>query len=191
MKNIKKYICMILVGSLLLTALPLAVFAEDEVTEEQHIRNYRPIDFEVETPEEGPLQQTGTSLPSSYSSVTAGKSTPVRNQNPFGTCWAFSATAVAEASLSTKMDLSELQLAYFFYHDKVDPLGNANGDKTEYLSSIPGEHILDAGGNSAFTMWALAGWTNGALEKRCHMKQRILTRLQVVQLQITMLMNMM
>lgn len=51
--------------------------------------------------------------------------TPVKLQNPYGTCWGFAATAAAEISLLgsvydydpnayTWLDLSEKQLAYFF-----------------------------------------------------------------------------
>ncbi|MDO4813329.1 MAG: Ig-like domain-containing protein [Eubacteriales bacterium] len=140
---------------------------------------YRDVDFSVDMPEflvspsGEEIPATKASLPTSYSSVTAGKITPVKDQYPYGTCWSFGATNAAEASLITSggsfkgtkatnknLDLSELQLIYFFYHNKVDPLGNATGDKTTNLS----DSILNQGGNHIFTEWALAGWTNGAVE---------------------------
>ena len=106
-----------------------------------------------------------TLYPNSYSSVVNGRIMPVKDQGSDGTCWAFSATACVEAGLiasdETGVDLSTLQLVNYFYNDKFDPLGNATGDKTTNI----GENCLDLGGNHLFTMWGLAGWTNGAPER--------------------------
>ncbi len=57
-----------------------------------------------------------------------------RDQNPYGTCWAFSSVGLAEFDLihdgeaDKTIDLSELSLAYFNYHTVVDPLGGTEGD---------------------------------------------------------------
>lgn len=97
-------------------------------------------------------------IPSSYSS--RDRLPAVRNQGKWGTCWSFAAVGAAEASVISKgladssIDLSELQLAYFFYNSVADPLGNTIGDKTLPLFS----NYLDLGGNSAFTTFALASW---------------------------------
>jgi C1A family cysteine protease/uncharacterized protein YjdB len=105
-------------------------------------------------------------LPSSYSSIDHLPS--VRNQGSFGVCWSFAALGAAEASIISKgladktIDLSELQLAYFFYHSIADPLGNTTGDKTELLQS----DYLNIGGNSVFTTFALAGWIGAADEAK-------------------------
>ena len=51
--------------------------------------------------------------------------TPVKNQNPFGTCWAFTFCSVAESSLiaqgyeTDNVDLSEAHLVYFRDHNYV------------------------------------------------------------------------
>ncbi|MBQ0106269.1 MAG: hypothetical protein KBT47_09605, partial [Armatimonadetes bacterium] len=42
--------------------------------------------------------ETKAILPSSYSSVKAGFISPVRDQSPYGCCWAFSACASMEAA---------------------------------------------------------------------------------------------
>ena len=144
--------------------------------EETHSFGYHPIRMPVEALEEDDfdkLQNTAASVPSSYSSVTQGNVTSAKDQNPYGSCWAFSATNAAEASLiasdgsfrgtkatNANLDLSELQLAYFFYQSAVDPLGNADGDSV----SPVGSDYLDAGGNHLITLWRLAGWVNGAEE---------------------------
>jgi C1A family cysteine protease len=98
-------------------------------------------------------------IPTSYSSKD---SLPVvREQGSYGVCWSFAAIGAAEASIISKgladstLDLSELQLAYFFYHTEADPLGNTRGDMTQPL----GNDYLNVGGNSVFTTFALASWT--------------------------------
>jgi len=40
---------------------------------------------------------------------------PIRDQNPYGTCWAFAALASSESSILMSKDLSEWHLAYFAY----------------------------------------------------------------------------
>ena len=57
----------------------------------------------------------------------------VRDQNPYGTCWAFSSLGLAEFDLISDgiakkdIDLSELQLIYFTYNFVTDPLGGTKG----------------------------------------------------------------
>ncbi|BAK44830.1 PASTA domain-containing protein [Eggerthella sp. YY7918] len=60
-------------------------------------------------------------FPSKYSLVDEGVVTPVKLQNPWGTCWSFGGTAAAEVSLlselgltydETQLDLSELHTAW-------------------------------------------------------------------------------
>lgn len=107
-------------------------------------------------------------LPAQYDSRDSGCITAVRDQNPFGTCWAFGAIASGEASLLKKglatadsLDLSERHLAYFFYHPAVDPLGNTAGDSITPI----GDDYLNLGGNNLFTTFALAAWKGAAAEQ--------------------------
>lgn len=105
-------------------------------------------------------------IPTSYSSKEILPS--VRDQGSFGVCWSFAALGMAEASLISKgmadktIDLSELQLAYFFYHSVTDPLGNTLGDKNELLQG----NYLNMGGNNVFTTFALANWVGAADEAK-------------------------
>lgn len=69
-----------------------------------------------------PNAGTGVKLPEKYDLREQGAVTPVKFQNPFGTCWGFAAIAAAETSIlsemgktyeETGMDLSEHHLTYF------------------------------------------------------------------------------
>lgn len=58
-----------------------------------------------------------------------------RDQGNYDTCWAFSAVGLAEFDLihddgiaSSSIDLSELQLAYYMYHNEEDPFGGTFQD---------------------------------------------------------------
>lgn len=86
--------------------------------------------------------------------------TSIKNQNPYGTCWAHAAMASAEADLWKKgladstIDLSEWQLAYFFYHTVEDPLGGTAGDSV----TVVGDTYLNRGGNQQLATYRLATW---------------------------------
>ena len=108
------------------------------------------------------------SLPSAYDARKKKIITPVRSQQGDQTCWAFSAISSAETSILRQglsisgskasvsaLDLSELQLIYFFYHNQPDQAGGLEGDGTEAL----GTDFLDRGGSGIFTTFALANWT--------------------------------
>lgn len=105
------------------------------------------------------------SLPSSYHPYTYVKQNypGTRDQNPYGTCWAFATVACAEFDLITEgilpnngqSNFSELQLAYNMYHTGNDLLGNLSGD-TITLSSAT--NFLSCGGNIAYAQHILANW---------------------------------
>lgn len=94
----------------------------------------------------------------------------VRNQNPYGTCWAFSSMGLAEFGLINKgeatksIDLSELQLAAFTYNSAADPLGGLNGDYTRYYNDKASENYLMHGGNYEMAMRRLTQWSGAASE---------------------------
>lgn len=106
-------------------------------------------------------------LPSRYDSREKGHVTSVKDQDPWGACWAFGALSAGETSMlkegiaGSDIDLSEMHLAYFFFQCPSDPLGLTSGDT---VRNNTGSYFLDTGGNNLFTMFALSKWTGAAAE---------------------------
>ncbi len=180
--SFKKITSIILVICFLMSISVYSAFAEDENIEDvfgNRANSYYKIKTNVQLPakyktanqKESTKRTPNVLIPKKYTLEDNNSITSIKDQNPYGTCWAFSATACAEASLissgqiingqsATKnnLDLSELGLAYYFYHENLDPLGNATGDATILPGGNTNGEFLDAGGNHAFTVWGLASW---------------------------------
>lgn len=117
-------------------------------------------------------------IPARYDSRSQGVITSVKDQDPFGTCWAFGAIAAAEASilsqgLASSVDLSERQLSYFAFHKTTDPLGGTKGDTTKALSwqfaplfEGTDDLYLASGGNEWMVMNTLSSWMGTANESK-------------------------
>ena len=84
--------------------------------------------------------------------------TPVKFQNPFGTCWGFGAIGAAETSLlnsglaaddgydKDSLDLSEKHLVYFAVQPINDESNPQNGEGLVYKSAFSTKDKLNAGG---------------------------------------------
>ena len=84
-------------------------------------------------------------LPAKYDLREHGALSPVRNQNPYGTCWSFAATGAMESSyliqkMGTDIDLSELHMAWFVYNDP--------NPGYKFYKSVTGIQTIN-GGNAA------------------------------------------
>lgn len=98
--------------------------------------------------------------------------TPVKNQNPFGTCWAFGSLASLESTtLRNKQglftaatpDYSEWHLSYFAYVDQ-----DASRVAFTQKAVDPGDNVIfDQGGNAYKATAILARWTGAVLETDC------------------------
>lgn len=101
--------------------------------------------------------------------VKNSKTSPIKNQLSYGTCWTFAVSGTAESDTITKTGVednySELQLAQFFYNndaygksgyiDVSTDTGKMSGDKTSNLTAYK---VLQ-GGNNIFTIFSLARWS--------------------------------
>lgn len=93
-----------------------------------------------------------------------------KNQNPFGTCWAFSTISLAEIGMKKAgyvtefPDYSEYHLVYFSYRGKglVDPLGGTEGDYN-YCNDT---NFLDKGGSLSLAENVLINWVGAADEEK-------------------------
>ena len=94
----------------------------------------------------------------------------LRNQDPYGTCWAFSSMGLAEFDLindgskDSSVDLSELQLAYFTYNSVVDPLGGTSGDYAKYYNENASVSYLNNGGNYEYAIRRFSQWVGAVNE---------------------------
>lgn len=141
---------------------------EEREAELEPIRNLTPLDAgpEVEsnlTSVYAAYGDTDTAYPETYDSRALGFVTPVKNQNPFGTCWAFGMAAVMETSLLAQKkgtyDLSEEHLSYFFSNRQNDPLGNTANDQNTVLGNY---HSI--GGNDYLAALFLSTWSGMTTE---------------------------
>ena len=110
------------------------------------------------------------SLPSQY--IPESGTLPLtRSQNPYGSCWAHSAMALAETDMMrnggapSDADYSELHLAYFSYNGPVnDPLGGLDGDANIGVYNAETPNFMQRGGNLSLAQYVLANWVGVADE---------------------------
>ncbi len=111
-------------------------------------------DYEKATTNEKLLRSSV--IPTKYDARDMGYVSPVKNQLPYGTCWAFSVMGAAESYMLKKgtvnPDYSEFQLLYFTYHHVDDALKNLKGDATK------SQGYLTYGSTNTSTIFALSSW---------------------------------
>ncbi|MGN0490477.1 lectin like domain-containing protein [Ruminococcus sp.] len=103
------------------------------------------------------------SLPSKYNLADNNLVTKVKNQNPYGTCWAFSAISSLESSLvksgnaDSSVDLSEKHLIWFNYN---------GADNSEDKSLYAGNDTYSSAGYSPFLLGGSMYMASSTLMRR-------------------------
>lgn len=137
--------------------IPAISYAEDEDID---ISGFKEVSENDISAADGMVEIDGevsdiSELPSSVDLRDRGIVTPVKYQNPFGTCWGFAAVSAAETSIlsstgqtyeETGIDLSEHHLAYFAMNAINDPENSQNGEGTHWLNDATSSDSLDTGG---------------------------------------------
>lgn len=113
-------------------------------------------------------------LPSKYDSRDYNYITAVKNQNPYGSCWAHAAMACVESYMikygvpvgtgsaaTTSLNLSETQHCYFNYSTAYDAEGMLTGDTCTLTGT---DSCLDSGGNGEMSAYTLQRWAGAASE---------------------------
>ena len=127
--------------------------------------------FAFRTPAKRLLRGTGSgSLPDAYSLRDPNGDgsetyvTPVKLQNPHGTCWGFAAIAAAETSLlsshlaDSDLDLSEKHTAFFLYRQILDNDNSQNGEGFIFKGENGSSDIFGGG----FSFYATGLFASGA-----------------------------
>ena len=129
------------------------------------IADDRPVDRIYDVADDNNIVQAAA-LESAYipSGILTDSYPSIRNQSPYGTCWGFAPTSLAELSVlnndGTLLDLSELHSVYFAYH-----YTSADGkDGVKYLPTAS-YNYLSMGGDPSFIYHTYANWVGAADEK--------------------------
>ncbi len=129
------------------------------------IADDRPVDRIYDVADDNNIVQAAA-LESAYipSGILTDSYPSIRNQSPYGTCWGFAPTSLAELSVlnndGTLLDLSELHSVYFAYH-----YTSADGkDGVKYLPTADSDYLF-MGGDPSFIYHTYANWVGAADEK--------------------------
>ncbi len=192
MKQTKKLLALLLTLAMVIAMFPTVAFAESGIKREKlNVEDHPPVTGYIHIDLPGgravtnaylerqargadETNDTRATLPSSYDSRDYGYITPVRNQNPYGTCWTFGTMAPIEAYMikhgivnkatgkpaTTSIDLSEYHLAWFNYTYAYDKLGLLNGDSTTATSA----NYLNTGGTGPMACYTVMRWEGPASE---------------------------
>lgn len=171
--------CIAVLLSLLMGFNTVGVCYAEEVNSEgqEYASGYIPSDLDYNTPvvnhSSDGISTIDNVVPSSYQTdinYLNANYPVVRDQDPYGTCWAFSTMGLLEYDLinhnlaDKNINLSPLQLAYFTYNFMQDPLGGTINDTAYYHNDNASQSYLDTGGNYEYSIRRLSQWIGAVNE---------------------------
>ena len=144
---------------------------------QEYTSGYIPSDLDYNTPvvnhSNDGISTIDNIVPSSYQTdinYLNANYPEVRDQDPYGTCWAFSTMGLLEYDLinhksaDKNINLSPLQLAYFTYNFVQDPLGGTVNDTAYYHNENASQNYLNTGGNYEYSIRRLSQWIGAVNE---------------------------
>ena len=146
-------------------ALPAWAETQDYTPEELAAQTYADTLPDPFAPEDGFSLQAQQDMPAHFDlrhvivdGVEKCYVTPVRVQNPYGTCWSFGAIAAAESSILSSglasdpatLNLSEKQVAWFNANALDDPGSPQNGEGMIFADNVTTQERYGVGGITAF-----------------------------------------
>ncbi len=151
---------LIVVGVVVIAFIALMLMPDSETTTEDLVYALFEEDKDIMVEREPSDESTGD-FPEQFDLRDYGYVTPVKDQNPWGSCWAFGTIAAAETSIlssldqtyeETGLDLSEHQLGYFS-GTAVSDGSSQDGEGMYLLFDVS---PMDAGGTTAEATTLLA-----------------------------------
>ena len=167
--NRKRLIALIAAVTVVTASNTGTVWADNITSSTEEINSYIESELDNNTPLYEPDESLYMSVPTAYpENGIAGIRAEYpsnRDQNPYGTCWAFSSTGLAEFDIindgladKDTVDFSEAQLAYFAYNFVTDPLGGTEGDKAKYHNELASTIYQNRGGNFEYALRRFGQW---------------------------------
>ena len=142
--------------------MPVVAFAESsdrDCLEQIGEQIQDPYDdpFDYKTSKVKLRRNSSSDFPEQFDLRDQGLVTPVKFQNPFGTCWGFAAIAAAESSIlgsdevrgdytKDTLDLSEKHLVYFVSKAIDDPDNPQNGEGSHSSDNVSLADKMNHGG---------------------------------------------
>ena len=143
------------------TASDQAASLDEGITDDAITETAEPPTFLQQS--DGKSLTAASEFPSKFDLRDLGRVTPVKVQDPWGTCWAFAATAAAETSILSKMgstyaetglDLSERYLAWYVAQPVTEDISSSQAGE--------GLHLYDENPNAIYKFGG-AGYCAGTL----------------------------
>lgn len=180
-KKSRKIASIAIAVALTITNMQLPIYGtqvneeRSDIIPEGVVLNYREMEniSKSFSGEKSKLMPVRGTLPASYSASTyipeniiveqkEDHNSPVKNQNPYGTCWAHASMSMAESSYiinegiaSDALDLNEYHLVHYAYSKTTDSLNLFGGDYIKNPTQVP---ILNQGGHNSISLCVLANW---------------------------------